>query len=328
MIRALVERLPVLVCPRWVSVPAQPIAIDDVIRYLLAALDLPDGTAGIYEIGGPDVVSYGDLMLEYARQRGLRRWLVPVPVLTPTLSSLWLGLVTPLHARVGRQLIDGVRTPTVLRSDAARRSFPVVPATCRDAVAHALAPEETQPRASSPGFVEEHALAVRASPAEAFAPVRRIGGRTGWYYGDWLWSLRGMLDRLAGGAGLRRVRTDPEVLHAGDVVDCWRVEEVQSDRLLRLRAEMRLPGRAWLQFAVVPRPPGECALRLTAIFEPAGPAGRLYWYALYPVHALVFRGLLRGIVERIERERAPDGKHPGPRPAPRAANLETGVEIS
>jgi uncharacterized protein YbjT (DUF2867 family)/uncharacterized membrane protein YuzA (DUF378 family) len=359
MVRALAERIPVMICPRWVSVATQPIAVEDVLSYLLAALELPEGTSETYEIGGPDVVSYGDLILEYARQRGLWRVLIPVPVLTPTLSSLWLGLVTPLYARIGRKLIDSLRNATVVGTGAAQRAFPHTPRSVRDAVARAINLEDAEQAAtrwsdalSSAGapppkwggrrfgarIVESHARVVAAAPAEAFAPIRRIGGREGWYSGRLLWQLRGLLDLLAGGVGMRRGRRDPESLRPGDALDCWRVEAYEPDRLLRLAGEMRVPGRAWLQFEVTPLAGGRCEVRQTAIFDPAGLAGRLYWHALYPVHAVVFRGMLAGLVSRIPRPAALSGRGAGrgtdrpgagdpdmtcPRPAPRAGISET-----
>jgi len=316
MVRALVERLPVMICPRWVDVPTQPIAIEDVVAYLVAALDLPPGADRIYELGGPDRVTYGDLMREYARQRGLRRFLVPVPLLTPRLSSLWLGLVTPVYARVGRKLVDSLRNPTVVRDPAALARFPVRPRGVAEAVARALVNEDRDfartrwsDAVSSAGlreryggelrgtrFVDTRAVRVAASPPAAFSPVLRIGGRRGWYYGNVLWRLRGLLDLAAGGVGLRRGRRDPDRLRHGDPVDFWRVEAVEADRLLRLRAEMKLPGRAWLQFEVTPVADGS-EIRQTAIFDAAGLAGLLYWYALYPAHRFVFAGMLRGIAK-------------------------------
>jgi uncharacterized protein YbjT (DUF2867 family) len=319
MVRALVERLPVLICPKWVSVAAQPIAIEDLIAYLVAALDLPEGSAAIFPIGGPDVVSYGDIMREYARQRGLRRWLISVPVLTPRLSSLWLGLVTPLYARVGRKLIDSLKNPTIVRGDNALRTFPLRPRSLCEAIARAASLEDAEQAATrwsdalSAGgvrpagwggarlgtrIVDSRAVMVKALPGEAFAPVRRIGGARGWYCGNALWRLRGFLDLLVGGIGMRRGRRDPEVPHPGDALDFWRVETYEPDRLLRLAAEMKLPGRAWLQFEVTAQTGGVSEIRQTAIFDPAGLAGLLYWYALYPLHAIIFRGMLAGIAAR------------------------------
>jgi uncharacterized protein YbjT (DUF2867 family) len=323
MVRALVERLPVLICPAWVRMPSQPIAVEDVVAYLVAAPGLPEGADRVYEIGGPDVVSYADLIREYARQRGLRRLILPVPLLTPWLSSLWLGLVTPLYARVGRKLIESVRNATQVRSDDALRAFPIRPRGMREAIARAIQLEDAEAartrwsdalsssalRARHYGgvrfgsrLVDSRAAGVDASPADAFAPVRRIGGRAGWYAWNMLWRMRARLDLLAGGVGMRRGRPDPETLHEGDALDFWRVEAFVPDRLLRLRAEMRLPGRAWLQFEVEPRPGGGSEIRQTALFDPIGLGGLAYWYALYPVHQFVFAGMLRGIVRRALRE--------------------------
>jgi len=316
MIRSLVEHLPVLVTPRWVSMPAQPIGIDDLLSYLLEAIDVEPAGNPIYEIGGSDQMSYGDLMREYARQRGLRRLMLPVPVLTPWLSSLWLGLVTPLYARIGRKLIDSIRHSTTVRDHSAREAFRVVPSDIRTAMARALENEDrafaetrwsdaisaSSTRQSSfggvrigPRLIDSREIAVRASGAEAFAAVRRIGGATGWYAFNWLWQLRGMIDLLIGGAGMRRGRAHFDQLRVGDTIDCWRVVGLEPNRKLRLAAEMRLPGRAWLEFEVSQH--GHVSrIRQTAVFQPSGVAGLLYWYGIYPLHALVFSGMLNGIV--------------------------------
>ncbi len=316
MIRALVDRLPVMVTPRWVSTRAQPIAIEDVIEYLIQALDAQE--TGVFEIGGLDRASYLDIMKEYARQRGLKRVMIRVPVLTPWLSSLWLGLVTPVYARVGRELIEGVRNETVVADGRALRVFRVRPRGLRQAIARTLAEEdrdfaeirwsdafsspETKRRGWAgvqfgPRIVDSRAVRVPRPPEAAFQKLERLGGDTGWYFGDWLWRIRGFLDLLAGGPGMRRGRRDPELLAAGETVDFWRVEKIERGRLLRLRAEMRLPGRAWLQFEVTGDESGS-TIRQTAIFDPLGFSGRLYWYALSPVHGLVFAGMLKGITRQ------------------------------
>ncbi len=321
MIRALVQRLPVMICPRWVSVKAQPIAVEEVIEYLVKALELPPQGA-TYEIGGADQVSYGQIMQEYARQCGLRRWMISVPILTPRLSSLWLGLVTPVYARVGRKLIDSLRNPTLVRDCAALEIFQIRPMGLRKAIARALVNEDhefAQTRwcdaLSSSGhapkwggvrfgtrIVDSRTIRVSAPPSSAFAPIRCIGGATGWYFGDILWQLRGALDFLIGGVGLRRGRRDPEKLAVGDTVDFWRVETIEPDRLLRLAAEMKLPGRAWLQFEVVPNTDGS-TIRQTAVFDPVGLGGLIYWYALYPVHKWIFWGMLREIAATVSQDR-------------------------
>ena len=313
MIRALVERLPAMITPKWVGVEAQPIAIDDLLRYLVAALDLPPQSR-ILEIGGAERATYGDLMREYARQRGLRRIMIPVPVLTPRLSSLWLGLVTPLYARIGKKLIESIEHPTVVQDDTAQRLFDIRPRGMADAIATALRHEEREfaetswfdavssagPQRSRAGtryrnrIVDARSVVVDVPAGAAFEPIRRIGGDQGWYAHRFLWKLRGWLDLAVGGVGLRRGRRDPETPHVGDAVDFWRVERYEPDRLLRLRAEMKLPGRAWLEFEVEPQGPG-AVIRQTAIFDPAGLSGLVYWYLLFPVHGPVFGGMLRGI---------------------------------
>ncbi len=317
LVRALVERLPIMVTPTWVSAPAQPIGIGDTLEYLLQGARVPIEGSVIYEIGGPDRVSYGDLIREYMRVRGLRRLIIPVPALTPRLSSLWLGLVTPLHARIGRKLIESVRHATVVNDDRALRDFAIRPVGFRDAMALALRNEDAEfaqtrwtDAVSSAGIpaqwggvrfgnrlVDTRAVSMDASPAAAFRAVEAIGGPNGWGYADWPWTLRGWLDLLIGGVGMRRGRRDPSRLSVGDVVDCWRVEAIEAGRCLRLWAEMKLPGRAWLQFDVTSAQDG-CELRQTAIFDPVGFWGLAYWYGIWPLHQVVFRGMLRGIARR------------------------------
>ena len=305
MIRALVERLPVMICPRWVDTRTQPIAIDDVLAYLRAALDLPEGRQGVLEIGGPEVVSYGNMMREYARLRGLRRLLIPVPVLTPHLSGLWLGLVTPAQARVGRALVEGLRNPTVVRSSAALEAFAIRPMTLREAFVRAI-----DEGGAAQSKTDSRLTVVDAPPAQAFAPIRRIGGAAGWYFGDALWRLRGWIDGWLGGVGMPRIRRDPDDCVVGDIIDGWRVEAYEPDRRLRLSAGLKLPGRGWLEFRVDPLDGGARSLiRQTATFDPRGVAGRLYWYGVLPFHALVFRGLLRRIAQRAVRNTAPAHRH-------------------
>ena len=319
MIRALVRKLPVMITPKWVGSLAQPIAIEDVVAYLVAAIEYEGGGSEVFEIGGADQASYQDIMAEYARQRGLRRRFITVPVLTPRLSSLWLGLVTPIYARVGRKLIDSLSNDTVVHDAKALQAFAVRPRGLPEAIARALANEDqafAQTRwsdaLSSSGapaswggvavgsrVVDSRTIDVPVSPERAFAPIRRIGGRTGWYHSDLLWRLRGWADLLSGGPGMRRGRRDAETPTVGDALDFWRVEEYAPNELLRLFAEMKVPGRAWLQFEVEPVDGGS-RIRQTAIFEPQGLWGSLYWYALYPIHQVIFAGMLRRIGERAQ----------------------------
>jgi hypothetical protein len=303
-----------MIAPRWVSVPTQPIAVEDIIAYLVAGAELAVKESRVFEIGGADVVSYGQIIREYARQRGLHRVIISVPVLTPRLSSLWLGLVTPIYSRVGRKLIDSLRNPTVVRDTSALGVFPIRPRGIREAISRALENEAHEfaltrwsDALSSAGktrtwggrrlgtrIVDSRTMEIAVDRTSAFAPVRRIGGETGWYYADWLWSLRGFLDLILGGPGLRRGRRNPESLVPGDHVDFWRVEAFEPDRLLKLASEMKLPGHAWLEFEVSAAATGSI-IRQTAIFDPLGLFGLLYWYLLYPFHKLVFAGMLRGI---------------------------------
>lgn len=317
LVRSLVERLPVLITPRWVRSLAQPIHINDVLHYLQACLDLPVQQHGIIDIGGPDRVSYSDLMMEYARQRGLRRWIVHVPLLSARLSSLWLGLVTPVYARVGRKLIDSLRHDTVVEGDQAAQAFPhirphgvatAIDAALRDEEAEiagtrwldALSSSGDQPDGTQPAAgrrrLDSRALHIDATPVHVWKTILCIGGEAGWYYGDWLWQLRGTLDLLAGGVGMRRGRRSADELLPGDTVDFWRVQRIEAGVVLRLEAQMRLPGRAWLQFELAPEEHGT-RLRQTAIYDPRGTLGLLYWWSVAPLHQLVFGGMLRGISE-------------------------------
>jgi len=317
MIRSLVERLPIMIAPKWVSVSAQPIAIEDLVAYLTAALFVPVSDYRVYEIGGADQMSYADIMRTYARCRNMRVRMIPVPVLTPYLSSLWLGLVTPLYARIGRKLIESIVHSTVARNDAVLKTFDIQPMGVEDAIHRALANEDKDfaetrwsDAISSSGkmlswfgvrfgsrLVDSRTARVTAPPALAFKPIQRIGGDTGWYAWNWLWRLRGGLDLLVGGVGMRRGRVHSEILRVGDTVDFWRVEEYDLNHRLLLAAEMKLPGRAWLEFEVS----GDdfsSTIRQTAIFDPVGLLGRMYWYALYPLHQLVFAGMVRGIADK------------------------------
>jgi uncharacterized protein YbjT (DUF2867 family) len=329
LIRALVERLPVMICPRWVSTLAQPIGIDDVLAYLISALHLPDGASRTFEIGGADQASYGDVMREYARQRGLKRVMISVPLLTPRLSSLWLGLVTPVYARVGRELIAGLKNRSVVTDPAALAVFAVRPAGLSDAIGRAIRYEDrafartrwsdarssggARPSgASAPSpadarfggkLMDARRIRVAVDADRAFVPIATIGGDRGWYFWTWLWRLRGAIDLLMGGVGMRRGRRDPDSPAVGDALDFWRVEAYEPGRRLRLAAEMRVPGRAWLEFEVAPDGDG-ALVHQTAMFEPTGLSGRVYWYLLLPVHAVIFRGMLRRIAKHANSGRA------------------------
>lgn len=320
MIRALVEKLPIMITPRWVRMQTQPIGIEDLLQYLVKSIDIDVEGNPVFEIGGKDRVTYQDLMLEYARERGLKRWIIPVPVLTPRLSSLWLGLVTPLYARVGKKLVESASCPTIVRDPLATHLFNIPPMSVKEAIDHALANEnrpypETRwndalssslSRSDEPQnnygcrIVDTHEAIVKALPAITFRAISQIGGSRGYYGTDGLFWLRGVLDLIVGGVGLRRGRRDPENLHRGDVVDFWRVEEMIPNTYLKLSAEMKLPGRAWLEFRVVPHEKGSKIIQ-NAIFDPLGTAGVLYWYLLLPFHQFVFSRMLKGIARRAEK---------------------------
>jgi len=332
MIRYLTERVPVMICPRWVYTRTQPIAIRDVLDYLIAALDAPGARDAIVEIGGADVVSYGEMIRGYASVRGLRRWLIPVPVLTPRLSSLWVHLVTPIPASIARPLVEGLRSESIVRGEEARRLFPQIePLSYAEAVRRALQKLErgefetrwSDALASSvgdrppavmqqdSGLIFERRERLVAAPATAvFRAFTSLGGERGWLAFNLLWRLRGLFDRLVGGVGLRRGRRDPNLLRVGDAVDFWRVEALETGRLLRLRAEMKVPGKAWLQFEAADEPDAtdgrpRCRFVQTAFFAPKGLAGLAYWYALYPVHGPIFSRLADRIAAAAESGSSP-----------------------
>ncbi len=324
MIRALVQRLPVMITPKWVHVKAQPIFIDDLLSCLEESLFVPLSSSQVVEVGGKDVTSYLGIMKAYAQERGLHRIYLPVPFLSPTLSSLWLGLVTPLFARVGRHLIESVTHPSIINNPDSMDMFSVQPRGVQEAVRDALAEEEkglAETRWSdslTSGQTHKTWAGVRfgtrlfdvrmreadCSPEEVFQTFMRIGGKQGWFFANWLWQIRGIMDELIGGVGMRRGRKDPERVQPGDVVDCWRVSTVEEGRRLRLRAEMKLPGRAWLEFEVTPLEHGRSQLRQTAVFDPLGLMGLLYWYSIFPLHEVIFRGMIAQIVRAAEEGKA------------------------
>ena len=321
LVRSLVERLPVMIIPRWVSTKAQPIAMRDILAYLAKAMEIKIEGNQIFEIGGRDVISYRGLMEEYARQLGLKRVMIPVPVLSPRLSSLWLGLVTPVYARVGRKLIDSICWPTVVQNPVAPNMFGFKPMGVSEAIADALRNEDQEfaqtrwsDAHSSSGvsrqlggvrlgvrLLDSRKIRVDVPPCQAFEPIGRIGGKTGWYFGNWLWSVRGLIDLMVGGVGIRRGRRDPESLRLGDTVDWWRVVAYEPGKKILLEAEMKVPGRAWLEF-VVEETEGGSLVTQTSVFDPVGIPGMAYWYFLYPLHMLIFSGMIRGIARQSQKE--------------------------
>lgn len=317
ILRYLVERLPVMVTPRWVKTECQPIAISDVLGYLVGCLESPETTGRTLDVGGTDVLTYADLMRLMAEERGLpRRLILPLPVLTPRLSSLWIHLVTPLSHRIARPLAEGLKNRVVMRNEAILDLVPRERLGAREAIRVALgkvASQEVETSWSDAGplpgdpdwsggtvFTDRREIVVKAEAPRVFWAVCRIGGGNGWYAADFLWRLRGLMDQLVGGPGLRRGRRDPERIGYGDALDFWRVTGLEKDRHLALRAEMKLPGQALLAFNLEPLGPNRTRLVQTARFLPKGFLGLAYWYAVLPLHGIVFRGMLAGIRRMAE----------------------------
>ncbi|MBS2034020.1 SDR family oxidoreductase [bacterium] len=326
ILRYLVDRLPVMVTPRWVETRSQPIAIRNVLDYLVGCLRNSATTGGCFDIGGPDVLTYRELMKLYAREAGLpRRWVIPVPVFTPKLSSYWIHLVTPVHAELARPLAEGLRYPTVCGESAIEQILPVQKLSCKEAIrlalrnqlshhleshwtdAGPLPPEETvhPGDASWSGgtvYSDRRRMRVLGSLDEVWQTIVRIGGETGWYYGDTLWRIRGLMDTLMGGVGSRRGRRDPNEVLPGDALDFWRVLQVQPRHRLRLLAEMKVPGQAILEFELSQPAPGVVEVVQSAWFAPSGLLGILYWLLVSPLHNLVFDGMLQGIARAARTE--------------------------
>jgi uncharacterized protein YbjT (DUF2867 family) len=319
MLRQLVERLPVMITPRWVDTRTQPIAIDDIIRYLVAALDDATDEGHIYEVGGPDIMTYRSMMQRYARARGMRRWMIPVPVLTPRLSSYWVDVITDVDAALARPLIEGLRSEMLVRDDRAALTFGRARIDYEAAIECARQEERgpseapliwlrrlpghladfVRRRVLPPVFVETQVRRSSASRDALWASAVAIGGREGYPVLDPLWRLRGAVDRLLGGPGLGRSGVPVSELRAGARVDFWEVLEHDFNERLRMRALMKVPGRAELEFHVELEPPGTVLVQ-TARFMPQGLFGRLYWWLLYPAHAIIFHGMASRIVSRAE----------------------------
>lgn len=318
ILRYLVERLPIMITPKWVKMETQPIAIRDVLRYLVQCLEVPETTGRVIDIGGKDVFSYQELMQMMAKALCIpRRVIVPVPVLTPRLSSAWISLVTPVNARIARPLAEGLRNRTVCRDNTAQQLLPGSLFDVRQAIDAALGKLKSgdiETRWSTAGempgdpewsggkvFEDARCRTVDASSSETFAALSRIGGRYGYWGADWLWWLRGLMDKAIGGPGLRRGRRHPEELSYGEAVDFWRVNGYEKDCWLRLHAEMKLPGDAELEFRVEPSDDNKSRLVQTARFRPRGLLGLAYWYAVCPLHFFVFPRMVNGIKRDAER---------------------------
>ncbi|MFF7853332.1 DUF2867 domain-containing protein [Streptomyces sp. NPDC007904] len=341
MLRHLTERLPVMITPSWVHTRTQPVAVRDVLRALVGSAGMPEDVSRTFDIGGPEVLTYRDMMVRYAAVAGLpRRAIVPVPVLTPGLSSHWVGLVTPVPAGIARPLTESLRHEVVCREHDIARYVPDPPghpigfdqavrlalkrvreadvATRWSSASVPGAPSDPLPTdpdwAGGSLYIDRRELTVNASRASLWRVVEGIGGENGWYSFPLAWAVRGRLDRLVGGVGLRRGRRDAARLRAGDSLDFWRVEEIEPNRLLRLRAEMRLPGLAWLEMYAETDDAGRTRYRQRALFHPHGLLGHLYWWAVSPFHAVVFGGMARNIARAAAAE--PDTRNTAGAPAP------------
>lgn len=316
MVRYLTERLPVMVTPRWIDNEVSTIGIRDVLTYLVEAAER--APLGIVEIGAPPL-TFRAMTQIYAEERGLKRWIFKTPVLAPNLAALWVGLVTPIPNRLAVPLVEGIVHSLIADTTRAQALFPhIQPMGYRDAVrltlmriaeravethwSGALGAAQTYTLEDWEGVIrEERTVLVNAPPAAVFRAFCSLGGETGWLVWGWAWRLRGLIDKLLGGPGLRRGRRHPYELLPGEAVDFWRVEHVVPNRLLRLRAEMKTPGKAWLEFEAVPEGNGTRLIQ-RALFEPRGLPGALYWYALYPIHRVIFSDMAHALAKHAEQE--------------------------
>jgi uncharacterized protein YbjT (DUF2867 family) len=318
ILRYLVQRLPIMITPRWVSTPSQPIAIRNVIAYLVGALTSTDTAGQTFDIGGPEVMTYREIMQIYADESGLgQRHIIPVPVFTPRLSSYWIHFVTPVPASIARPLAEGLRNPVVCEDNRIRDMIPQKLLSVRDAIrlsierteqqliethwtdAGAMPMESTIPGdpdwAGGTSYADRRTIDTDSKPAEIWERIIRLGGTSGWYHGDWLWRIRGHIDKILGGVGLSRGRRDAGAVRPGDALDFWRVLDVKEQSRLLLFAEMKLPGKAWLEIRMIPLPNGQCRVEQNALFVPSGLLGLAYWWAVTPLHSYVFKGMLRRV---------------------------------
>lgn len=321
MLRYLTERLPIMTTPKWVLNQIQPIAIRDVLRYLVGAAAIDKKITGAFDVAGPDLFTYAEMMQQYAEAAGLRRRIIiPIPVLTPKLSSGWVGLVTPVPFQLARRLVDSLKndviadngpireliadpksglTPfkTAVKLALTRLKTSSVETRWTDASVP-FAPSDPLPTdpdwAGGSLYTDVRTVESTQAAEQVFARIEAIGGDHGYSTATWAWQLRGLMDRLVGGVGLRRGRRDPDHLVVGEALDFWRVEEIKRPNLLRLRAEMKMPGRAWLEWSVIPNADGKgCKVVQRAIYVPRGLWGHLYWWAVWPMHGLVFPSMAK-----------------------------------
>lgn len=320
MIRYLSEREFLFICPRWFLSMAQPIAIRDVLSYLIDALETPESEGKMIEIGGADRLTYADMLFAYARERGLKRFLIPTPFYVPRLSAYWIHMVTPIHWRIVLPLIEGLRAKLVVHDDLAKKLFPQikpldfqtatylalrrvkidkVETSWSDALVTTAGDVKPYTFTVEEGLmIEKRQVMVELPPEPIFQAYTGLGGDRGWLYMDWAWAIRGWLDKLVGGVGLRRGRRHPDEIWTGESLDFWRVEEIEPNRMMRLRAEMKVPGDAWLQFESIPQEDGKTLLRVNAYFDVHGVMGLLYWYSMYPFHKFIFDGLTNRLASR------------------------------
>ena len=323
IMKNLVERLPVMVTPKWVSSLAQPIWINDVISYLIESIELKSMNSCVIQIGGPDQVTYKELMSIYAKILGKKRLMISVPVLTPNLSSKWLGLVTPVYARVGKKLIESLKSDSIIENTDHISEFTIKPIGIKESLIRTNSdvnrPSEPESRwydSISSGISEfnlndqtsykhqyrdTRQITLPVDPIKAFDPINKIGGENGWYFANLLWNIRGWIDLAVGGVGLRRrTRRNSEKFIVGDTLDWWRISESKHNQFVRLEAEMKLPGKAWLEFQVLEDKKGS-VLKQTAGFDTNSIFGRIYWLGLLPLHKIIFQGMLKRISQKIPK---------------------------
>ncbi|MCF8095210.1 MAG: SDR family oxidoreductase [Desulfobacteraceae bacterium] len=326
MLRYITDRLPIMLTPKWVETPSQPIAIRNVLHYLIGCLENDQVTGETFDIGGPDVLSYKELMNIYAEEAGLhKRIVIHIPMAAPLISAYWIHLISPLPASLTSPLIEGLKNPVICKENRITKIIPQPLLSCRTAIQLALErvqQELVETRWSDAGMVmppewsysgdAEYAggtvleccykTILLASPEEVWQPVTRIGGKTGYYFGNLLWQIRGLWDQLSGGIGLRRGRRHPSELYVGDALDFWRVLEVIPNHRLLLHAEMKLPGDALLEFRIKSITTEQTELQIISKFLPAGLWGIIYWYSLYPFHHWLFGGMLKSMANSINRK--------------------------
>ncbi len=320
MIRYLSEREFLFICPRWFFSMAQPIAIRDVLSYLVDALETPESEGKMIEIGGATRLTYADMLFAYAKERGLRRLLIPTPFYAPRLSAYWVHMVTPIHWRMILPLIEGLRAKLIVHDDLAKKLFPHIQPLDFQTATHLALLRVKNDRVETSWadalvttagdikpytftveeglMIERRQILVEVPSNAVFRAYTGLGGDRGWLYMDWAWVVRGWLDKLVGGPGLRRGRRHPDEINVGEPLDFWRVEALEPDRLMRLRAEMKVPGNAWLQFESLPQENGKTLLIVNAYFDVYGVTGLLYWYAMFPFHKFIFDGLTSRLASR------------------------------